>query len=170
MVMAMMMIGLVMTMMVMMIRLVRGQFVHCQLPPPPVNKTGATALPHMGIGMSLRGDDDDGIPFHFDAADAEDSDEGAEEDETGHGENRHLLLVIIGIVTISIIVNMTIISITSTDPRPSASSGCARETSRTPRLVSGRGASRVNSSWWRSGLLAGCENICFFWKFFIARS
>jgi len=29
-------------------------------------------------------------PFHFDAADAEDSDEGAEEDETGHGENRHL--------------------------------------------------------------------------------
>ena len=164
-----MMIGLVMTMMVMMISLVRGQFVHCQLPPPPVNKTGATALPHMGIGMS-RGDDDDGIPFHFDAADAEDSDEGAEEDETGHGENRHLLLVIIGIVTISIIVNMTIISITSTDPRPSASSGCARETSRTPRLVSGRGASRVNSSWWRSGLLAGCENICFFWKFFIARS
>ena len=81
-----------------------GQFVHCQLPPPPVNKTGATALPHMGIGMSLRADDDDGIPFHFDAADAEDSDEGAEEDETGHGENRHLLLVIIGIVTISIIV------------------------------------------------------------------
>ena len=151
MVMAMMMIGLVMTMMVMMISLVRGQFVHCQLPPPPVNKTGATALPHMGIGMSLRGDD--GIPFHFDAADAEDSDEGAEEDETGHGENRHLLLVIIGIVTISIIVNMTIISITSTDPRPSASSGCARETSRTPRLVSGRGASRVNSSWWTSVLL-----------------
>ena len=35
---------------------------------------------------------------------------------------------------------------TSTDPRPSASSGCASETSRTPRLVSGRGASRVNSS------------------------
>ena len=24
------------------------------------HKTGATALPHMGIGMSLRGDDDDG--------------------------------------------------------------------------------------------------------------
>ena len=35
---------------------------------------------------------------------------------------------------------------TSTDPRPSASSGCASETSRTPRLVSGRGARRVNSS------------------------
>ena len=65
MVMAMMMIGLVMTMMVMMIRLVRGQFVHCQLPPPPVNKTGATALPHMGIGMSLRADDDDGEKYLF---------------------------------------------------------------------------------------------------------
>ena len=64
MVMAMMMIGLVMTMMVMMIGLVRGQFVHCQLPPPPVNKTGATALPHMGIGMS-RGDDDDGEKYLF---------------------------------------------------------------------------------------------------------
>ena len=61
--MTMMMIGLVMTMMVMMISLVRGQFVHCQLPPPPVNKTGATALPHMGIGMSLRADDDDGYLF-----------------------------------------------------------------------------------------------------------
>ena len=32
---------------------VRGQFVDCQLVPPPVNKTGATALPHMGIGVRI---------------------------------------------------------------------------------------------------------------------
>ena len=32
----------------MMVGLVRGQFVDCQVAPPPVNKTGATALPHMG--------------------------------------------------------------------------------------------------------------------------
>ena len=25
----------------------------CQLVPPPVNKTGATALPHMGIGVRI---------------------------------------------------------------------------------------------------------------------
>lgn len=31
-----------------MIGLVWGQFVDCQLASPPVNKTGATALPHMG--------------------------------------------------------------------------------------------------------------------------
>ena len=47
----------------MMIGLVRGQFVDCQVAPPAVNKTGATALPHMGIGMS--GDDDDGEKYLF---------------------------------------------------------------------------------------------------------
>ena len=41
----------------MMMGLVRGQFVDCQVAPPPVNKTGATALPHMGrinITLSFR--------------------------------------------------------------------------------------------------------------------
>ena len=36
-----------------MIGLVWGQFVDCQLASPPVNKTGATALPHMGIGVRI---------------------------------------------------------------------------------------------------------------------
>ena len=47
----------------------------------------------------------------------------------------------------TIINKLVILSTTSTDPSPSASSGWARETSRTPRLVRGRGARRVNSSW-----------------------
>ena len=55
---------------------------------------------------------------------------------------------IITIMIIITIINMLVIlRTTSTDPSPSASSGWARETSRTPRLVKGRGARRVNSSW-----------------------
>ena len=58
-----------------------------------------------------------------------------------------IIMIFITIMIIITIINMLVIlRTTSTDPSPSASSGWARETSRTPRLVRGRGARRVNSS------------------------
>ena len=48
----------------MMIGLVRGQFVDCQVAPPAVNKTGATALPHLGrITITV-----DSLSFRIDPA------------------------------------------------------------------------------------------------------